>query len=394
MQSPFEVYYGRQPHRVRNKLSLGAIQSFEVPEEGENEFQLTSPKKNTLAEWRKERDSTRDEALKASKNASEKMVKRELKRNPPSLYNVGETVLVRIAKTKKTVKGKKTTLKGACEAVILKADHYLHKYYVDFEDPNTSKRQKAWLKVDDITSLTKEEENIRQETAKERVGKRKLGKHNSASNSQTKVQKVTNGESLLDASIANILSSEMLKGDTINLYFDFLSQKWSSKKESICLASSYFYPSLDKPETSLSYTNYIGKDPLQDYENLVVPVHLPTEKHWLLAVISIIHVCIYIYDSAVVSTNTYNTIFQALKQKFIKRERQNLPQEQRTLLHEENWEEKIPSCPKQKNDVDCGVFTCYFAKQMALSDCNSHIAYEGDFRNEMVNDLLEVGISQ
>lgn len=101
MQSPFEVYYGRQSNRVRNKLSLGAIQSFEVPEEGENEFQLTSPKKNTLAEWRKERDSTRDEALKASKNASEKMVKRELKRNPPSLYNVGETVLVRIAKTKK-----------------------------------------------------------------------------------------------------------------------------------------------------------------------------------------------------------------------------------------------------------------------------------------------------
>ena len=110
----------------------------------------------------------------------------------------------------------------------------MHKYYVDFEGPNTSKRQKAWLKVEDITSPTKEDENIRQETAKGRVGKRKLGNHNSGSNSQPKVQEVANGESLLDASIANILSPEMLKGDTINFYFDFLSQKWASKKESIC----------------------------------------------------------------------------------------------------------------------------------------------------------------
>lgn len=91
MQSPFEVYYGRQLNRVRNKLSLSETLSFEVPEEGKNEFQLTSAKKNTLTEWRKERDSTRDEAPEASKNASEKMVKRELKRNPHSLYTVGET---------------------------------------------------------------------------------------------------------------------------------------------------------------------------------------------------------------------------------------------------------------------------------------------------------------
>ena len=39
------------------------------------------------------------------------MTNRELKRNPPSLYYVGETVLIHIVKTKKTVKGKKTTLK-------------------------------------------------------------------------------------------------------------------------------------------------------------------------------------------------------------------------------------------------------------------------------------------
>ena len=74
------------------------------------------------------------------------MIKRELKRNPPSLYYVGETVLVRVAKTKKNVKGKKTTLKGTCEGLILKADHDLHRYYVNVEDPNTAN--------DNITLLT------------------------------------------------------------------------------------------------------------------------------------------------------------------------------------------------------------------------------------------------
>ena len=58
---------------------------------------------------------------------------------PPILL---QTVLVHVAKTKKTVEGKKTTLRGTCEGLILKADHDLHRCYVDFEDPNTAKQQK------------------------------------------------------------------------------------------------------------------------------------------------------------------------------------------------------------------------------------------------------------
>ena len=44
-------------------------------------------------------------------------------------------------------------------------------------------------------------------------------------------------------------------------------------------------------------------------------------------------------------------------------------------------------------EINCGVYTCSFAKQY-LSDCNSSVAYEGgDFRNEMVGDLLELATS-
>ena len=288
------------------------------------------------------------------------------------------------------MKGKKTALRGTCEGLIFKADHDLHRYYVVFEDPNTAKQQKIWVKVDDITSLTKDEEKRRQDIAKKQNNKQKrLSPDNCTSTpSNSKHLKLTNDVNLLDGSIANVLSFEKLKGDTINLYFDFLRQRSLSKQESVSLASSYFYTSLDKPENMSSYKSYVGKNPLQNYEHLIIPVHLTTEEQSLLAIISITNLCIYIYDSASFPENTYQSIFQTLKQKFIKRERQTLPPKQCMLLHEDNWEEKKPSCPKQTNAIDCGVYTCSFAKQY-LSDCNSPIAYGGvDFRNEMVGDLL------
>ena len=85
---------------------------------------------------------------------------------------------------------------------------------------------------------------------------------------------------------------------------------------------------------------------MQNYKHLIIPVHLPTEKHQLLAIISIINLCIYINDSATIPENTYQSIFQTLKQKFIKKERQTVPPQQCTLLHRDNWQEKTPSCPK------------------------------------------------
>ena len=64
MQSPFEVYYGRPPNRVRNKLSLGERKVFEITEEGETEFQLKSPRKDTLRQLEKERGSVEMKPLK------------------------------------------------------------------------------------------------------------------------------------------------------------------------------------------------------------------------------------------------------------------------------------------------------------------------------------------
>lgn len=69
-------------------------------------------------------------------------------------------------KSKKSVKGKRTTLKDTCVGLILEADHDLHKYYVALKNSETTKEEKAWVKVDDLTLLTKEDETKRQKNAR------------------------------------------------------------------------------------------------------------------------------------------------------------------------------------------------------------------------------------
>ena len=119
-----------------------------------------------------ERDAIRQEALVASNEAAQYMVKWELRRNPPSLYYKGETVLIRIPISKKIVKGKKNSLMSTCEGVIIEADHTMHKYLTSYNDPETWKNKTNWFKVDDVTSVRKEEENERQQKAKSNNGKR------------------------------------------------------------------------------------------------------------------------------------------------------------------------------------------------------------------------------
>ena len=123
----------------------------------------------------------------------------------------------------------------------------------------------------------------------------------------------------------------------------------------------------------------------------MVPVHLPTENHWMLVLISVLNSCIYIYDSARCTTATYRTIFDIIKEGFIRNELQWLSDEDKTLFQENNWDESTPQCPKQKNDTDCGVFTCLFAKHLLLSRGNhSGLTLNAEPRDEMVSDLLNL----
>ena len=156
-------------------------------------------------------------------------------------------------------------------------------------------------------------------------------------------------------------------------------------------ANSYFYPSLHRPVETSTYSKHIGNNALWEYEQLMVPVHIPTESYWLLVLISVLNVCLYIYDSATCTTATYRTIFDTIKEGFIRNELQWLSDEDKTLFQEDNWDESTPRCPKQKNDTDCGVFTCLFAKHLIWSTGNhSGLTLNGEPRDEMASDLLNL----
>ena len=208
----------------------------------------------------------RQKTLKSSNDAAEKMVKRELKRQPP-LYYKGESVLLRIPISKKSVKGKKTSLKNGCEGHIIDADHNVHKYKIEYNDPVTSKNKQAWFKVDDVTSLTKEEENKRQQIAKEKIRQSRKREAESESHFESDkvrglLQKASRKESVLDASIHQIISGEKLNGDPINFYFRYLSEIYAARSEVnlVGLGSSYLYPSLERGGDA--YRKYIGNKSL------------------------------------------------------------------------------------------------------------------------------------
>ena len=122
-----KVYFSRKPNRYRNKLFLVGKKEYEVPKENSNGIEMDKCKTEELTELVTERNSIMQKALDASNKASQYTVKRELRRNPPSLYYKGETVLIRVPISKKLVKGKKNLPKNTCEGRILGANQSMHK---------------------------------------------------------------------------------------------------------------------------------------------------------------------------------------------------------------------------------------------------------------------------
>ena len=108
--------------------------------------------------------------------------------------------------------------------------------------------KKGWLKVDDVTSLTKEEENDRQQRVKIASGKRNARRtdHEDFLGESAKRAR-TNNASLLEVCIDKIISFGKLTGDTVNLYFESLRNNQVFGEGQWGFATSYFYPSLYRP---------------------------------------------------------------------------------------------------------------------------------------------------
>lgn len=86
------------------------------------------------------------------------MVARGERNNPPSIYKVGETVLIRYpSKTKSVIK------RHILEADVVARNVRLHKYKVAFLSPTTGKFINKWIHVSDVASLTMEKEKQKKE---------------------------------------------------------------------------------------------------------------------------------------------------------------------------------------------------------------------------------------
>lgn len=90
------------------------------------------------------------------------MIRKGKRNNPPSVYSVGETVLIRYPPSKK-ISSKRSIL----EAKVMKRNLKISKYKVKFVYPaGSSCILQEWISVSDITSTTMEEEKRKRAFAK------------------------------------------------------------------------------------------------------------------------------------------------------------------------------------------------------------------------------------
>ena len=126
--------------------------------------------------------------------------------------------------------------------------------------------------MDDVTSLTKEEENKRQQIAKEKIRQSRKRQAESEIHTETdqlrgSLPKASRKESVLDASIHQVFSGETLNGDTINFYFHYLRENYACLEvKTVGLGSTYFYPSLERGDDV--YRKYIDKTSLWETRTL------------------------------------------------------------------------------------------------------------------------------
>ena len=123
----------------------------------------------------------REKALNASNKAAQNMLRRNLKKDPPSKNHTWETVRVRVMKQKAAKRtGKKLTPRTHTEGKIIKTDHSNHRYNIKYIDPKSGTMVMKWFSVNDVTSLTLDEEANRQKKdVKETSGKRTKHKNKS-----------------------------------------------------------------------------------------------------------------------------------------------------------------------------------------------------------------------
>lgn len=136
-KSPFEVYYAR-----KNNFPKVSIKNCEYKNNPKQ-----SPKERS--DRSKHAFNVRRVALKSSLGANKRMIRKHLSSNPPSEYNVGETVFVHLSRKTKPLQKRRFVV----EATIIKRNLKHHSYKVSYTSPLNKKTVARWVQVNDVTHV-------------------------------------------------------------------------------------------------------------------------------------------------------------------------------------------------------------------------------------------------
>ena len=146
-KSPFEIYFGRKPS-VATEAHSSCAKEWDV--QAEKYEDMVRPRPRDYKRHSKRVKAKRTQALSASEKCASRMVEREAKKRPPSVYQVGETVLIRYPGTGSKLVKKRYVL----EAQVLKRNLEKDLYKVSFSSPISGKKTNKWMSVCDVTSRT------------------------------------------------------------------------------------------------------------------------------------------------------------------------------------------------------------------------------------------------
>lgn len=138
-KSPFEVYYGRKPFRKDKISGVSTAQEWNIEGKVYEEMISARPKDYDSHELQVKRIRQA-----ASRRCENRMIRKGLRNNPPSVYNIGEKVLIRYPPAKK-----RSSKRSILSAKIL----------------SSSKTLTKWISVNDITSTTMDKEKRKRKLA-------------------------------------------------------------------------------------------------------------------------------------------------------------------------------------------------------------------------------------
>ena len=172
-QSPFEVFYGQESNALSQMSDVGIS-----CQESVSSTARISPRPCDFRSNGECIPKIRSKAKVFNNVWDKRYIKRRVKGNAPSVYKVGEWVLIRFPFSGRTCGVLK---KGfVVDGMIIKRNVLLGKYKITYKSPTPHKSCCDWVSVEDMTSATAVEEKRKRAATRRKMSLSKTQKEQKA----------------------------------------------------------------------------------------------------------------------------------------------------------------------------------------------------------------------